>query len=221
MKKTALLFGVCLMAISATAYTNYTGPEDRPHVMDSDTNLSLPKAITQNGTDWKSKVKIVGRLSNASIGNSINSSFSGKKTDFSGYIRAATPCHVIDQETERTGEKTYRMNLKTVNPESSQTCVQQAVTLKYNGSFQADEPFKLSINHGNQSVKTLEHPDYVGQDEWSGPAPVEQENEGPIESLIDWISDFFSDEPEVKSIESEDLEGIKVGDGGGDIEIKN
>lgn len=197
------------MSVSAVAFTGYNGSENQPHTL-GELNTSTSSVLTTNGTDWSSKVEVKGRNPNITIDEEIsNVSLAENMADFSGYIQIPDPCHKIEQKVTKEKDQRYRLELNTVKENNSGKCIQQAVIANYRVKFQAGSPFKLDIYYGNKSVKELEHPDY--NDGQQDPEITPPENsKGPITKLVEWITDFFSDDPKVKTVESEDIKGEKL-----------
>lgn len=173
MKRTILLVAIALFISTATAVVEGPEPDDRE------------MSITSTGSSTlSSTVKMQGRNSNITNGDRVeNISHSGNGTTFSGYIQAPTPCHVIDQETEKLGDQNYRMNVQTVKDNESQICTQQVVMIEYDGSFEAEAPYSLEIQHNNETVDTLEN---AVEEE-----PTEESNGGIFDTFFKWLGDLF------------------------------
>lgn len=131
----------------------------------SSSSASASTAVGENGTQWKAETSMVNRSGNITEGRLEDVSYSEDdyRVNFTGYIQAPTPCHVIDHDVEET-EDGYILNVETVNDQtdeagnSTRTCVQQLVMIEYDGSFSAKEDFSLEVRHNNETVETLQHP---------------------------------------------------------------
>lgn len=183
--KWKILFAAVLLTVSTTAAVEgYNGSEDRPHIMGgSGSSASATTAVGPNGTEWTSSVKMKGKNPDVSIGEKVeNVTFTGNKTGFSGYIQAPTLCHVIDQETEKIGEESYRINIQTVKENQDGMCAQQVVMIQYKGDFRAETPYTLEISHDNQTIRTLENT----ADEGSETDGKEQDG-SILSSFLEWL----------------------------------
>lgn len=188
MKKTILLTAVLLFVSAATAV--FGGPEPREGEMaitSGGSSASSTTSVGPNSTEWSSSVEMRGRSPNITEGGRVeNVSHTENGTTFSGHIQAPTPCHVIDQETERLEENNYRMNIQTVKENlenGSQACTQQVVMISYDGNFEAESPYSLEIQQNNETVDTLESS--------LGAEPVEQKNGGLFSALFKWLGNLF------------------------------
>ncbi|MFB6147292.1 MAG: hypothetical protein ABEJ66_00255 [Candidatus Nanohaloarchaea archaeon] len=197
MKRTITLAAVLLLVIgSASAVVGYNGSDRGLHIMSGDTTAaSGSTAAGPNGTAWSVTVAMTGSspsspedsVSNASFSYSSGEMFSAS---WEGEIVAPTPCHVIDHSVEKTGNSTYRLNVKTVRPESGNgtACAQVVTGISYDASFEARQPFRLEVLHSGEEVKTLVHPDYRKQD---GSETDIGGVRGIIGSLLHWLAGLF------------------------------
>lgn len=185
MKRTILLTALVLLISATTAVVGGPDPgEGEMAIMSSGSSASATSAVGPNGTKWSSSIKMEGRNPNITGGDRVeNVSRSENETTFSGYIQAPTPCHTIDQETEKVGDQSYRMNIQTVQENQSQVCAQQVVMIKYEGSFEAETPYNLEIRHKNQTIDTLENTiTVVG----------EEKDQGSVfDAFFKWLGSLF------------------------------
>lgn len=194
MRKILYFLTIALIVSSVAAIYDSNGTQtdcesDQPCVM-AKTGGSTATATTSvgpNGTGYSSSVEMKGRNPNINDGDRVeNISHSENETTFSGYIQAPTPCHVINQETEKLGGQEYRMNIQTVKEDlenESQYCTQQVVVINYEGSFELQSPYSLEIQHNNQNVYTLENT--IGEE------PAEEPKEGIFSNLSRWLDNLF------------------------------
>lgn len=186
MKRTVLLATITLLLISGTAAV-VGGPEPRDGEMaitSTGSSASASTSVGPDGKEWSSSVEMRGRNPNITDGDRVeNVSKSSNQTSFTGYIQAPTPCHVIDQETEKTGEQSYSLNVQTVKENQSQVCTQQVVMIKYEGSFEAGTPYTLEIQHNNQTVDTLENT-FEGEGN-------EEQSKSFLDGFFDWLTNLF------------------------------
>lgn len=183
MKRTILLVAMALLISTATAVVGGPEPDQgEMAIMSSGSSASATSAVGPNGTEWSSSVKMAGRDSNITQGDRVETfAYSDNETSFTGYIQAPTPCHVIDQETEDLGDQNYKMNVQIVKQNESQVCTQQVVMIKYDGSFEAEAPYSLEIQHNNETVENLEN-------------TVDDANESKIgifEKFFQWLGHLF------------------------------
>lgn len=185
MKRTILLVTIALLVSTATAIVGGPEPDDgEMAIMSSGSSASSSTAVGPNGTGWSSTVKMQGRNPNVTDGDRVeNTSYSENETTFSGYIQAPTPCHVIDQKTEKLGDQSYRMNIHTVKENQSQICTQQVVMIEYKGSFEAESPYSLEIRYKNETVETLENA--------LGEEPSEEPSGSMFDAFFKWIGSLF------------------------------
>lgn len=185
MKRTILLTVLTLLIASSTAIAGYDGSKNQPHIMGSGSSASGSAAAGPNGTEWRSTVEMRERSPNINITDKVqNTSYSGNKARFSGFIQAPTPCHIIDQETEKVEENSYRINVQTIKENQSQICIQQVVMIEYEASFEAEAPYTLEIRHNNQTVDTLENT--VTEEETQ-----RKSGEGFMQGFITWLSSLL------------------------------
>lgn len=185
MKRTYLLAAIALLISTSAAVIGGPEPgEGEMAITSSGSSSSSSTAVGPNGTEWSSTVEMQGRNPNVTEGDRIgNISYSENETTFSGHIQAPTPCHVIDQQTEKLGDQSYRMNVHTMKDNESQICTQQVVMIEYEGSFEAEAPYSLEVQHNNQTVDTLEN---TVEEE-----PAEKQNGGIFSSLFRWLGGLF------------------------------
>lgn len=183
MKRTILFVAMALLISTAAAVVGGPEPDEgEMAITSSGSSASATSAVGPNGTKWSSSVKMAGRNPNITTGDRVEEiSYSDNQTTFSGKIQAPTPCHVIDQETEELGEQSYRMNVQTVKQNESQVCAQQVVMIEYDGSFEAEAPYSLEIQHNNETVDNLENT----------VDGVEEPSQGIFEKFFQWLGNLF------------------------------
>ncbi len=188
MKRTVLLMATALLFSTAAAVVGGPDPgEGEMAITSTGSSASASTAVGPNGTEWHSEVEMVNRSPNVTEGDRVeNISHSKDETTFSGHIQAPTPCHVIDQETEKLSEQSYRMNVQTVEQDienESQVCTQQVVIIEYEASFEAASPYSLEIQHNNQTVDTLEND--------LGDEPAEEPSGSIFDAFFNWLGNLF------------------------------
>lgn len=159
MKRAAILL-VCIgMAIGlATAVVGHNGSGEGDLSITSGSSASASSGVNQNGTQYSAKVDMTGRTQNQTENQVRDINYADhQRVEFSGTLSAETPCHVIDQEVNKTGEQTYVMNIKTVKDElDDRACAEVVTGINYNAEFEADSGFNLEIQHNGETVDTLE-----------------------------------------------------------------
>lgn len=206
MKRTVLIAALFATLVSASAYTGYDGPDEGMHVMGSSDSPS-PTSIERNGTDWRMTFEEVNSTAeNTSTGISSHS-FEGKSVRFQGIISTPTPCHKLNAEISEEGRDSYGMKISS-NKTSNSTCEQVVTYRKYNASFEYERPFKITINYNNSEEETLTHPDFGRKGEPVDMPRIQPEQKGPIQKLIDWFKDLFSDDPKRISADKSEVETI-------------
>ena len=188
MKRTLLTAITITLAISASAVVGGPEPgEGELAITSSGSTSSSTTAVGPNGTEYSSTIKMTGTNSNISIGENVeNISYSGDQVNFTGHIQSPTPCHVLEQETERIKEDSYRINIHTVNNQDNQSaCTKQTIMIKYQGTFEAEKPYTLEIRHKNQTIDTIEIPEITKQD------PKEDREKGLIKGFMNWFGNLF------------------------------
>lgn len=188
MKRTILLVAVALLVSTTAAIVGGPEPDDgEMAIMSGGSSASGSAAVGPNGTKWESSVEMRGRNTDIKGGERVeNTSITENKTTFSGYIQAPTPCHILDQKIKHLDAKTYVLNVKTMKDEvdnQSQICAQQVVLINYEGSFEAEAPYSLEIQHNNQTVDTLEN---TVEEE-----STEKKDKNAIKAFLGWLSHLF------------------------------
>ncbi|MFT4892873.1 MAG: hypothetical protein ACI8Z7_000661 [Candidatus Nanohaloarchaea archaeon] len=191
-----IAIGLLFMVSGATAVVGGPEPDDgEMAIMGQGTSASASAStsVNENGTEWRAETSMVNRSSNITEGRleGIQYSEEDYKVEFTGYIQAPTPCHVIEHSVEESGDS-YTLNVETIHDEtdeesneSIQPCAQVMTMIEYDGSFSAQEDFSLEVRHNNETVDTLEHPG-LEQTE-----PVEEPRTGFIQSLRNFFSGLF------------------------------
>ncbi|MFQ3275625.1 MAG: hypothetical protein ACI9SF_000779 [Candidatus Nanohaloarchaea archaeon] len=198
LKHTAVaVIGLLFMVSGATAVVG--GPEPGENEMaitsnpGSSSSASASKGVSPNGTEWSAETSMANRSGNITDGRLEDISYSDQeyRVEFTGYIQAPTPCHVINHEVYEDGSD-YTLNVKTVHDEldedsneSERVCAQQLTMIEYDGSFSSPEDFTLEVRHNNETVNTLEHPGLEQVD------PVEEPKTGFFQSLRNFFSGLF------------------------------
>lgn len=191
MKRALLIATLILFTVStATAVTNYDGPEDQPHIMGTGSSASGTTAAGPNGTQYSSNVAMDGRDSNITNESVTEPVFTdvGEKTmvEFNGSITSPDLCHVIDQETD--GENgTYTINVQTVKDEldNNTLCGQAQTMIDYTAEFEAERPYDLKVLHNGEEIDT-----FTAEEDIAGPEP-EPRNRGFIGSVVDFFTGLF------------------------------
>jgi hypothetical protein len=191
MKRTLLITTLVLFTAStATAVTNYDGPEDKPHIMGSGSTASGSTAVGPNGTQYTSKVAMDRRISNITNESVTQPVFKnvGDKTrvEFNGSITSLDLCHVIDQETE-SANGTYKINIKTVKEKlnSDGICGQAQTMIEYTAEFEAERPYDITVLHNGEEMET-----FTAEEDIAGPEP-EPRKRGFIGSVVDFFTGLF------------------------------
>jgi len=185
MKRIVLITALVLLISTAAAVVGGPEPSDGElAITSSGSSASATSTVESNGTKWSSSIKMKDRISNISEGEILkNVSLSDSKASFTGYIQAPTPCHVIDQETQKIDNSSYLMNIETVKENESRICTQQIVMIEYIGSFEAEAPYSLEIRHNSQTIDTLE--------KTVGGEGTEDDKEGVIQTFLSWLENLF------------------------------
>lgn len=176
MKKLALITALLLLTGGVTAVVGYDGPEDKPHIMSGGASASSTAAVSPNGTEYRSTVKMDGRSPNITEDVVRNLNYSENKLSFEGSIQASTPCHLLEQDVEKTGNQSYVLDIQTVQDNSSEVCAQQAVMINYEAEFEEEPSYQLKVNHDGEKVREISNPP-VHKDEVSN----------PIAEILDWF----------------------------------
>jgi ABC-type microcin C transport system duplicated ATPase subunit YejF len=157
-KNAVILVAIGLMTGMTAAVVGHNGSGDGDMSITSGSSASATSAVTENGTAHTGKVEMTGRTQNQTSNELRNISYSDhQRVEFSGTITAGTPCHVIDQELNETGENTYVLNIKTVKDElDDQACAEVVTGINYDAEFEADSGFRLEIQHNGETIDTLE-----------------------------------------------------------------
>jgi hypothetical protein len=164
MKKTVLFAALLVTVFSATAYTGYNGPEDEVHALGASGSSSASQSVGPNGTDWKMTfTEHAAGPSNQSTGV-FNESFDNTSVSFEGVIQTPTPCYSLEAEVESDGENSYLFNVTSYREDGKEVCPQVVSYRKYNATFQEQDPYRLEVVHGGESVANLTHPDYRSDD---------------------------------------------------------
>lgn len=180
MKKTALITALVFLSGTATAVVGYDGPKDGPHIMSGASSASSTAAVSPNGTEYRSTVKMDGRTPDIKDSEIKDINRSDDRLSFEGSIQASTPCHLLEQEVEKTGNGTYVLDIETVQDNSSEVCAQQSVMIEYDAEFEDEAPYSLSVRHDGEEVREL-----------SNPTVQEKEPSDPIKEILDWFGDLL------------------------------
>lgn len=159
MKRTiATLVAFVLLTAAATAVVGHNGSGDGDMSITSGSSATATTGVTENGTKYTSKIEMSGRSQNQTDEEIRDTDYSDhQRVEFNGTITAGTPCHVIDQEVNKTGENTYVMNIKTVKDElDSEACAEVVTGINYDAEFEADSGFQLEVQHNGETVETME-----------------------------------------------------------------
>ncbi len=196
MKKIATLMAVMFLAVGlVSGVVGYDGPEDKPHIMSGGNSGSSAEATTgvgPEGKSWSSKIEplnstcMSGNQSDriTDITYSGQSSQEGlKKVEFTGFIKAANPCHKVTHSVEKEGDH-YILKVETES--STEMCVQCIGMVSYKASFEAGGPYRLTIKHGGEKVKEI---DLSGS---SSGDTEKEESRGVIGLLWGWLTGLFS-----------------------------
>lgn len=159
MKRTAtILVSIALMTGLATAVVGHNSSGDEDVGITSGSSASATSGVNENGTQFTGKVEMSGRTQNQTDDEIRDISYSDhQRVEFNGTITAGTPCHVIDQEVNKTGDSTYVLNIKTVKDElDNQACAEVVTGINYEAEFEADSGFQLEVQHNGETIETLE-----------------------------------------------------------------
>ncbi len=209
MKRTVLLAALLATLVSASAYTGYDGPDEGMHIMD---NIDSPStSIEKNGTDWRMTLEEVNSTAENTSTGVLSHSFEGNTVKFQGVISTPTPCHSLNAEVSEEGRDSYSMSVSS-NKSSNSTCEQVVTYRKYNASFEYERPFKITVKHSNGEEETLTHPDFGREGEPVDIPRIQPEQKGPIQKLIEWFKDLFSDDPKRISMDNSKVEKIDTED---------
>jgi hypothetical protein len=159
MKRAAILL-VCIgMVIGlATAVVGHNGSGEGDLSITSGSSASASSGVNQNGTQYSAKVEMSGRTQNQTENQVRDIDYTEhQKVKFSGTLTAGTPCHIIEQELNRTGDQTYKLNIKTVRDQlDDEACADVVTGINYDAEFEADSGFQLEVRHDNETVETIE-----------------------------------------------------------------
>ncbi|QKQ98301.1 hypothetical protein GKQ38_02095 [Candidatus Nanohaloarchaea archaeon] len=191
MKKKALLT-VTFILITGLSTAVVGGPnasEGEYVIMDSSSSASGTSAVGPNGTVYSTTFSVVNGSTTADQTGVINSSFENNTVHFTGVYQTPTPCYDLSHSVEKSGESyVFQVTAEAENG----TCTQVIAYHKYKASFEAGEPYELTVKHGNESVNTLTHPDYS-----SDSSDTDHSDEdtggvrGPIASFFHFLSNLF------------------------------
>lgn len=207
MKRTLLASTLVLLAFSASAVVGHNGSDGDLSITSSS---SASKAVSPNGTQWTSTFSVTA-VRNRSAG--INDyEFGDNSVNFSGVFQTPNPCYTLNSEVKEGSENSYRFVIEAVDSsKENQSCAQVISYRGYNASFQTDEPFKLEVLHGNESMEILTHPDYdiAGPD----PKPVpDRQSNNPISAFIDWVRGFFTEDSDRVTYQRDELDVEEQGE---------
>ncbi|MDY6766513.1 MAG: hypothetical protein SVW77_04035 [Candidatus Nanohaloarchaea archaeon] len=101
--------------------------------------------------------------------------------ELTGHIQAPTPCHTLNTSAAADGN-TLTLTVGTTSGDGP--CVQQVVMKQYRLDLQADEPFRLELRHGSETVTTLTTTGYP-------PEEAEEENHGVVAALLRFLNSLF------------------------------
>lgn len=193
MKKKALLsITLILLAGATTAVVGGPNASDGEYAITSGgSSASATTAVGPNGTEYEATFSVVNKSStpsNLGVNNMtgvVNSSFEGDTVNFTGVVETPTPCYDLNYSIDSTGDNQYSFTVNT--EEENGTCTQVIAYHKYEASFTAEEPYQLTVNHGNSSVETLTHGNYseIHPDDDTGEA------RGPIARFLSFFSSLF------------------------------
>jgi hypothetical protein len=200
MRKAALFLAACLMLIGfsgAVVYENGSSPSN--NVSEGEMGItSAPSssasgstAAGPNGTQYSSKVEMAGRdgpITNESVTAPVFTDTGNKtRVQFNGSITSPDLCHVIDQETDETGENSYSINVQTVKdePDNGTVCGQAQTMIDYNAEFEAEKPYNLTVLHNDEEMET-----FTAKEDIAGPEP-EPRKRGIIGSIFDFFTGLF------------------------------
>lgn len=185
MKKKALLSVTLILLAGATAAV-VGGPnasEGEMTITSSGSSASATSAVGPNGTEYETKFSVVNRSASINQTGVVNSSFDGDQVNFTGVVETPTPCYEVSHSVDRESDGQYSFTVNT--EEENGTCTQVIAYHKYEASFTAEEPYQLTVNHGNSSVETLTH------EEYSEPEEDTEESRGPIAGFFNFLSSLF------------------------------
>lgn len=185
MKKKALL-SVTFILIAGASTAVVGGPnasEGELAITSTGSSASATTAVGPNGTEYETEFSVVNKSASANQTGVINSSFDGNQVNFTGVVKTPTPCYTVTHSVDRTSEGQYSFTVET--EEDNGTCTQVIAYHKYEASFTAEEPYQLTVNHGNSSVETLTHEDYAKV------VDDEVDNSGPIASFFNFLSNLL------------------------------
>jgi hypothetical protein len=145
MRKAALLLAAGLMIIGfsgAVVYGNGSSPSNNVSEGEMGITSAQPSSASgstaagPNGTQYSSKVEMAGRggpITNESVTAPVFTEVGNMtRVQFNGLIISPDLCHVIDQETDETGEDNYSINVQTVKdePDNGTVCGQARTMIK-------------------------------------------------------------------------------------------
>jgi hypothetical protein len=153
MKKPALILAVLLVAGTASAVTNYSGPTDQPHIMGGGDGAS-----SSTGANGSWRVDVTQTNASCLSGDENVSDVEVTETDegyslsFTGVLSASQPCDRVVHDVE-VSDSTYRLNI-TSEP-SNRTCVDCVGGLDYSVEAELPEKFTFQVYHDGELEKEV------------------------------------------------------------------
>ena len=153
----ALITAITFMTFAATAVVGNSASGE-VGITSGSSSASGTTSVGPNGTEHSAKIQMAGRSPNQTDNEVRNIDYSDhQRVEFNGTITAGTPCYVIDHEINKTGDSTYALNVQTVKDElDGQACAEVVTGIDYEAEFEGNSGFKLEVQHGGETVETLE-----------------------------------------------------------------
>lgn len=152
MRKTAVLVVALFVAGSASAVTNYSGPEDQPHIM------SGPSETTEDTGPWRFDVVqtnascMTGEEQVSDI--TVTEKQESTAINFTGTLESATPCEQLVRDIE-VENSTYRLEIS--SKPFNGTCVQCTGGLDYTVEAEVpDDEFVLEVYHDGEKMTEMD-----------------------------------------------------------------
>ncbi len=174
-----------LVAFMAAGVVGYNGSGNVSITSESGSS-SAAQAVGPNGTQWRMT------FSESPAGPTDQStgvqdhSFSDNSVEFSGVIQVPQPCYTLEAEVEEISDKVYRFNISENVVTQNGTPVACANVISYrsfNASFSDDKPFRLEVVNEEETIETLNHPQYgEGQSE---------EDKRFFDGFLSWFQGLF------------------------------
>ncbi|WEL23426.1 hypothetical protein [Candidatus Nanohalovita haloferacivicina] len=193
MKTKALLTATILLFATGLATSVVGGPnasDGEYAITSTGSSASSTTSVGPNGTEYSTHFSVTGSNYNNQTGV-INSSQDNMTYRFNGSIETNDACFNVKHSVNETGENQYTFDI--VSQEEDGACIQPITYHSYQASFQAEQPYKLTITHDGETVDTFTHPDYT---ENSGNNNNNQDGDtggvrGPIASFLNFLSGLF------------------------------